>query len=265
MGREQADPSRQDRPRRFWTRVRVWAILPYVAAVALVGVAVLVLGREVYERFETLEAWIADLGVWGPIVFVPLFVVLTSLFVPDSVLAIIAGALFGLLWGAVAVVVGGLLAASVQYALSHGILRNQVRKLVTSKPQLMALERAVRRRELHLQVLMRLTPLSPTLVSYLLGAAGVRFRGFFLALFALVPAYVVQVYFGYAGKHVARMAGRTGPAELRHDALLLAGLALCIIVLVLITWMARKAIKEAEEEVGVVEAGAAAGAPGQET
>ena len=136
-----------------------------------------------------------------------------------------------------------------------------MRKLVTSKPQLMALERAVRRHELHLQVLMRLTPLSPTLVSYLLGAAGVRFRGFFLGLFALVPAYVVQVYFGYAGKHVARMAGRTGSAELPHDMLLLAGLALCIIVLVLVTRAARKAIKEAEEEVGVVEAGA----PGQET
>ncbi len=94
------------------------AVVPYVLAAVAVVVAIAVLGREIHEHLRTMEDWIAGLGIWGPIAFVALIVVGTSLLMPDTALAIAAGALFGFVVGGIVVVTGGLLAAMVQYALA---------------------------------------------------------------------------------------------------------------------------------------------------
>jgi len=56
----------------------------------------------------------------------------------------------------------------------------------------------VQQKQFQLQVLVRLTPLSPTATNYVLGAAGVRFAGFIAACVALVPTLCLEVYFRYA-------------------------------------------------------------------
>jgi hypothetical protein len=66
-----------------------------------------------------------------------------------------------------------------------------------------------------------------------------------LACLALIPTLFVEVYLGYAGKHVARMAGRDTPAGYLHDAPVLGGLIVTGIVMFLVSRMARKAILEA--------------------
>ena len=76
---------------------RAW-IRHSVAIAIAIGVAIAVgewLGPEVLQ----LKDWIASLGPKGPLIFLMLFVLLSSIFVPDTVFAIIAGALFGILWG----------------------------------------------------------------------------------------------------------------------------------------------------------------------
>lgn len=226
-----------------------WRVLvPLAIAAVAVVFAVVMLGSEVHSHLETMEAWLASLGWVGPIVFVALFVVLTSMFVPDSLMSIAGGALFGLALGLGAVLVGGLVACSLQYALAHGVLRRRVRDLVDARPRLAMIERAVRRQEVKLQFLIRLTPMNPTLASYLLGATGVRFSGFLVALLGLVPAYTVQVYIGVAGTHVAGMAGRSREAAMAHDGMLLVGLAVCVAALYLITRTATRAIERAAAE-----------------
>ena len=65
---------------------------------------------------------------------------------------------------------------------------------------------AVARSELKINMLLRLTPLNPATVSYILGATGVRFPGFLLACLALTPHLLIEVYFGFAGKHLARIS-----------------------------------------------------------
>lgn len=253
----EANDAGTEQERRFWSRVRAWSLHPYFALGLALLVAVVALGAEAHSRAESIESWIRDLGPWGPAVYVGVFIVLACVFVPDSLLSIIAGALFGLAWGAAVVIVAGTLACLLQYALARSVLRGRVRRFVSSRPQLAAIERAVRRQELRLQVLIRLTPLSPALVSYLLGATGVRFGGFATALVALVPAYLLQVYFGHAGNHVAQMAG--GGIRL-GDGLLLVGLGAFVVVMIVVARTARKAIEEAES-LGA----AAPGGPGGPT
>jgi len=225
----------------FWRRT----IVPYVLAAVAVVVAIVVLGREIHEHLRAMENWIAGLGIWGPIAFVALIVVATSLLVPDTALAIAAGALFGFVVGGIVVVVGGLLAAMVQYALARRLLRGAIQRETARRASLRSIVEAVRRREIGIQVLVRLTPLGPAMVSYLMGAAGVRFGGFMLACLVMIPAFLVEVYFGHAGVHVASMAGRIrGGFDLR-DGLLLGGLVAVIVVMGLVGRVARRAIQEA--------------------
>jgi uncharacterized membrane protein YdjX (TVP38/TMEM64 family) len=232
------------------------ALLPYaVVAVALL-VAVVSLGRELDHHLDALEAWIAGISPWGAVVFIGLFAVLTSLLVPDTVLAIIAGALFGLGGGTLAVVAGALAAALLQYFVARRLLRDRIERVLAAKPSLLAIQRAVRRSELRLQVLLRLTPLNPAVISYVLGAAGVWFRGFTIACLAMIPGLFLEVYFGHAGRHLARMAGRDERSVLMHDAVIVGGLIVCILVMVVVSRMARKAVQAAVAEAGIEEPGA---------
>ncbi len=79
-----------------------------------------------------------------------------------------------------------------------------------------------------------------------MGVAGVRFDRFAVACLVMIPSLLVEVYFGYAGRHVASMAGReTGPTVLLRDGMILGGLAGLIVVMVLVGRAARRAIQEA--------------------
>jgi uncharacterized membrane protein YdjX (TVP38/TMEM64 family) len=230
---------------RSWRRLQVRAAVPYVLAAAALVVAIAVLGREVGEHLRAMDDWIAGLGVWGPVAFAVLVVVATSLLVPDTALAIAAGALFGVAEGGAAMVTGGLLAAMAQYAVARRILRGPIERLLTRRAGLRSIATAVSRREVGMQMLVRLTPVSPAIVSYLMGAAGVRFGGFMLACLVMIPALIMEAYIGYAGVRAASMAGRDpGGVELR-DAMILGGIVLIIVVMVVVGRAARRAIQEA--------------------
>ena len=191
----------------FWRRVRMRAVVPYVLAAVAVIVATAVLGREIHQHLRAMENWIAGLGVWGPVTFVVPIVVATSLFVPDTAVAIAAGALFGFAGGGMVAVVGSLLAAMVQYAAARRLPRAPIERGLARRRGLRSIVEAVSRREISMQALVRLTPVSPALISYLMGATGVRLGGSMLACLVMIPSLLMEAYFGYASVHVALDGG----------------------------------------------------------
>ena len=243
--------------------------LALCAAIAIgVALAVLVLGREVEHHLSAIESWIASLGPWGVVAFVGLFAVGTSIFVPDTILCVLAGALFGLPWGLAAVGAGSLLGSTLQFALARRLLRAPIQRRLAARPLLAAIQRAVQRDELRLQVLLRLTPLNPATISYVLGAAGVRLVGFLVACLGLVPILSVEVYFGHAGRHMAGEVGAARGTAALHDAVMLGGLLMCVVVIVVVSRLARKAVMQAVAEEAANDAdpvsSACAGSEGSE-
>ena len=237
-----------DRVQQFLARTYSRAALPYLIVGLLLIVAIICAGREIEHHINAIESWITKLGPWGVLAFVGLFILATSFLLPDTVLCIIAGALFGMFWGVAAVLAGSVLAGAMQFALSHKLLRARIQRTLASRPSLAAIQRAVSRDEFRLQVLLRLTPLNPATISYLLGAAGVRFSGFMIALLALTPNLVIEVYFGHVGKHAARLAGSDARTAHLHDLAIIGGLAICVAVMVLVSRMAHKAVMQAVAE-----------------
>jgi uncharacterized membrane protein YdjX (TVP38/TMEM64 family) len=242
------NPEAGDLVRRFLARAYSRATLPYLAMGLLLIVAIVVGGREIEHHIHAIDSWITKLGLWGVFAFIGLFVLSTSFLLPDTVLCIIAGVLFGLGWGVGAVLAGSVLAGMMQYALSRKLLRARIQWILAARPSLAAIQRAVSRDEFRLQVLLRLTPLNPATISYLLGAAGVRFPGFLIACLALTPNLVIEVYFGHVGKHAARLVGSNAHIARLHDLAIIGGLAVCIAVMVLVARMAHKAVRQAVAE-----------------
>jgi uncharacterized membrane protein YdjX (TVP38/TMEM64 family) len=231
--------------KRFWRRVHIRALIPYLVFGVLIIAAIIILGEEIDHHLIVVEGWISNLGLFGVLVYILLFVIMTSAFFPDTIMGIIAGTLFGLKFGSIAVFAGFLVGSAFQYWLSSHLLKDRIEHMVASKPNLLSIQQAVRQQEFRLQLLLRLTPISPVMLSYILGVSGVKFLGFLIACIVHFPIFFLEVYFGYAGKHIARMAGRSELSVVMDDVLVIGGLISAIVVVFLVSRKARQAIETA--------------------
>lgn len=208
------------------------------------------LGAAVWAGFHfghllpALEKWISGHGALGYLVFIGVVVVCTSLFVPDTVFALLAGVLFGLGWGAAAIMTASLLTACLDFGISRYFLGERGRRWLEANPRLRAIEQAASREGLPFLFMLRLTPISPVTVSYVLGITQTRFSVFLMASLGLLPALFVEVYFGYMANHAAKLSGGVAEHSPLHMAVNLGGLAACVVFLVYVTRVARRALAE---------------------
>lgn len=222
------------------------AVVLAIASLALV--AILVAGEEASHHLGALEAAVAEWGGAGVVLFLVLYVVATSLLVPESLLAFVAGAVFGFWWGLAWALAGAVLAALLQYGIARCWLRRRILELAERHPNWRAMRRAVQRDERRLQWLLRLAPFNPAFVSYLLGAFGVDARRFALACLALAPHVAVEVYAGHAARHLAHASHSAGAMAWLHGALLIGGLIVVVAVFHRIGRGVRQALSDAAHE-----------------
>jgi uncharacterized membrane protein YdjX (TVP38/TMEM64 family) len=220
-------------------------LLRLVITAALVA-AVILFGRWMGSEIPEIEARVAALGFWGPITLAVIVALATPLFVPDTLFAVAAGALFGLLEGTVIVVTGALGASCLCFVISRFILRKHVDAILNRQKKIAAVAAAAERRGLKFQLLLRLTPFSSVAVSYALGTTNTRFGPFLVGCLGIIPGIFVEVYFGYVAKHAAKLAGNVGSHSRLHQCVLFAGLAVCIVLIIYVTRMARQALAEAD-------------------
>lgn len=243
---EPATPQAERRRQLLGGELR--SLLPIALAVVLVVVAVVVLGREAERHLQAIEATIAGLGPWGRVAFVGLLVIGTSLLVPESLFGLAGGALFGLAWGIGLLLIGNLIAAALQYGLARRLLHARIQHALQSRPLLRSIQSAVIRDELRLQVLLRLTPLNPALISYLLGAAGVRFAGFMLASLVLLSHYAIEAYIGHAGKQWLTRGFAGTHDGWQHGLPIYAATAVGVLAIILVSKAAHRAVLRAIAE-----------------
>lgn len=242
------DPTRPGLHARRLLKRELRAILAPAIAVVLVVALLVVVGHEAELHVQAIEAWIEALGPWGALAFVGVLVLGTSALIPESVFGLAAGALFGLAWGFGLTLLGNILAAALQYGLARWLLHDPIQRALQRRSLLRALQGAVLREGIRLQVLLRLTPLNPALISYLLGGAGVRFGGFLLASLVLGLHSVIEVYLGHAGKQLVAK-GLSGAADpWRHNLPMLAGAAIGIAATVLVSKAAHRAVLRSLDE-----------------
>ena len=218
-----------------------------------VMVAVYLIWQTWIEPHEArIEQTLERLGPWGPAIFIAIFVIGTSLFFPESVLAIAAGTIFGLWWGLLWVVVAGTLTAVVVYWLGRTVMRNRIEPLLARPPRLDAIDEAASASGLKLIILLRLSPMNFTMLCWLLSISRVRFRTYLLSCVGMFPGNFSTVYLGFAARHTADLATRASSGEGRppgdslvHEITLYSGLGVSLIVSLLVARIAIRAMHAA--------------------
>jgi uncharacterized membrane protein YdjX (TVP38/TMEM64 family) len=221
---------------RASSRVR-WIILAIVVVALFVAARVLPVG----EWLRAFQSWVAHKGIWGGVIYGIVYTAAVLLFVPGSVLTIGAGLVFGLLWGTVIVSIASTAAAALAFLIARYLARDRVEALAKRNQRFRAIDHAIREKGWRVVALLRLSPLVPFSVSnYLYGLTPVSFGPYVLASWiAMLPATVLYVWIGAAGKAAADAGGGQGKSPLEW-ALLGAGLVATAVVTVMITRTARR-------------------------
>jgi pyruvate/2-oxoglutarate dehydrogenase complex dihydrolipoamide dehydrogenase (E3) component/uncharacterized membrane protein YdjX (TVP38/TMEM64 family) len=200
------------------------------------------------QWFIELEGHVQSLGALGPAVVALAYVLCTVLFIPGSAITIGSGTLFGLMTGFLVVVVGANLGALCSFLLARTFLRERVARWADRNPKFRSLDQAIGKQGFKMVLLTRLSPVFPfVLLNYFLGLTAVRTRAYVLAnLIGMLPATFLFVYIGAAARDA--IAGQMDTsAGLYQQILKYVGLLATVAVVVIVTRIARKAMREAEQ------------------
>jgi len=218
-------------------------VLVLLVAGAVVGLRAF----DLVASLEWLEARRDALGVLAPVGLGVAYVVATVAFVPGSILTLGAGALFGLLVGSITVSLAATAGATAAFLVGRYLARDLVARKVEGRPRFAAIDRAVGREGFKIVLLTRLSPVFPfNLLNYAYALTKVRLGDYVLGSWiGMLPGTVMYVYIGTLVGDVAALAGgvereRT-PAEW---ALYVVGLVATVVVTVLVTRIARRALDE---------------------
>lgn len=224
------------RPRWWWATLGVLALLALVLG-----------GRYLAPLVPALGAWVDGLDGAGPALFIGVYFAACMALLPASVLTMLAGALFGVLWGTIYTVAGAFSAIAAAFLVSRYLARDAVARRLARTPELEAIDRAVGESGFRIVVLMRLAPIFPfSILNYALGLTRIRYRDYLLASVGSIPGTLVFVNAGRLAGDIALIAaGEASPDSRQTMALLAVGLVAAVAVLVILTRTARRALAEA--------------------
>ncbi len=221
----------------------------------LVAVGLFLIARQfgfvstVQTFFQNTLEGIEDLGPLGPIIFIGLYIVSTVLFLPGSILTLGAGAVFGVVLGALCVVVGATIGANVAFLIGRYLARERVAKMIEGNAKFAAIDRAVGREGWKIVGLIRLSPAFPfNVLNYAFGLTQVSFIDNLIGTLGIVPGTIMYVYIGSLIGSVAQIGAGEGADDPQAATvqwiIRIVGLIATVAVTVYVTKIARKALKE---------------------
>jgi len=190
------------------------------AALGLALAAALILTFANREQIseQALRGWLAAAGWWAPLAFMALYALATVLFLPGSVLTLAAGALFGVLPGALYSLAGATLGAALAFLVARHVAGDWVARKAGGR--LKQLIEGVEAEGWRFVAFVRLVPLFPfNAVNYALGLTRIPLGAYILtSALCMLPGALAYAWLGHAGR--AALAG--DEAAIRNGLLALA-------------------------------------------
>jgi uncharacterized membrane protein YdjX (TVP38/TMEM64 family) len=174
-----------------WGRLVVLVSVVVVAAVVAVAVGL--------PDSAQLRTDVVAVGPAAPAVFVLLYALVTLVPLPKNVLTVIAGLLFGLMEGAVIVLLGALLGASAAFGLGRVLGREAVERLTGRR--VARIDSLLSRHGVLAVLGVRLVPVLPfTAINYAAGLTAVRTRDYLIGTaLGIVPGTIAYASLGAYG------------------------------------------------------------------
>ncbi|WP_404788192.1 TVP38/TMEM64 family protein [Altericista sp. CCNU0014] len=145
---------------------------------------------------EQLQTFIRQLGIWGPLAYIALYVAGTLALLPSTPLNISGGMLFGPWWGILWTSVGAVGAATIAFFFSRTVGRPAMERRLAGRWQ--AMDAEIHRGGLFYMFAIRLIPVMPYgIVNFAAGLTSIRFRDFSIGtLLGTVPSVLPFVLVG---------------------------------------------------------------------
>src|SRR6266852_7324092 len=184
---------------------------PKIILIVLVAVAILCGANRLGAGpiFKNALDWIRGLGALAPIAFIAIYIAACVLFLPGSILTIVAGVIFGVVRGSIYVSIAATLGATAAFIVGRYFARDWIARKLEGNPKFKAIDEAVGREGWKIVILTRLSPVFPfNLLNYAYGLTQVRLRDYFFASWAgMIPGTIQYVYIGSLTGDLARVAG----------------------------------------------------------
>jgi uncharacterized membrane protein YdjX (TVP38/TMEM64 family) len=211
----------------------------FVAACAVVVLGVRFLGAHVTQLSANLES----LGAWGPLLFILGYAVVGMVFVPASLMTLIAGAIFGFAHGLAYAFAGAMLGAIASFLVARHVARGLVERRIATHPRIAAVVDGMTEHGRRIVFLLRLSPVIPySVINYSMGVTRIPLADFLIASPGMLPVHAVYAYYGAVAGSIAKATQgnvRRGPA---YYAVLAAGLVATAIATVLVTRATSRAL-----------------------
>lgn len=154
--------------------------------------------------------------------FILVYILLTAIGIPGTVMTVAGGTVFGLVWGTLLSVVGATLGAMAAFFIARYFLRNWAERHFRRHKTLHRFDRAVRKHPWSFVFIVRFAPISPfNLVNFLFGLTSVRWVPYSIAtLVGIIPGTLAYTWLGVTGGE-AIAGGDRGPFLLALGAIAL--------------------------------------------
>jgi uncharacterized membrane protein YdjX (TVP38/TMEM64 family) len=217
-----------------------------VLAIVVIGLLAVTKFLPVEQWLKSFNDWVSHTGVAGIFIFIGVYAAATVLLAPGLILTIGAGFAFGLWKGFLAVSAGATLGAALAFLVARFVARDRIEAMAKGNDKFRKIDTAIGQQGAKLIFLLRLSPVIPfNLSNYLYGLTSVKFWPYVLASWiGMMPGTVLYVYLGTVGKvglEASKGDGHRNPIEYVFLGI---GLLATIVVTVIVTSVAKRALKE---------------------
>ena len=147
---------------------------------------------------EVLAA-VEGAGLWAPVLYILMYILISGVLIPSVVIKIFAGTLFGVAGGLIVATVGATLSSSVKFLLARYLFRESVLKRIKKSERLQALDQVIEKDGWKILAILRNVPVVNSMfLNYICGVTKMSFKDFTIASFVgRLPTTIMYVYFGY--------------------------------------------------------------------
>ncbi|MEL7350164.1 MAG: TVP38/TMEM64 family protein [Cyanobacteria bacterium P01_A01_bin.116] len=184
---------------RWLRRKRLWAVL----AIASCIVAVIV-HFPVSTWLPSAQTWIASQGIWAFPAFITIYIVAAVMGLPNIVLILAAGPLFGLTEGVMTASIADTLSIAACFLIGQTVGRRWIASVVRENSRFHKLDHAFAQKGWKIVLLTRLSPILPSnILNYGFSITRINFWEYlFFSWLGMVPVIFTYVYIGTFGANI---------------------------------------------------------------
>ncbi len=195
------------------------------------------------EQFLNLKDLIPFFQTFiGAVLFVPIYAIWVTFLLPGLWVSMLAGALYGPIFGGIIVFFGATLGAEVSFILGRTFLRDWIRNRLEGFPKILAVQKAVSHEGLKLILLTRLSPAFPfSLLNFTYGLTDVSLKDFSIGLLGILPGTFFFTTLGALAGDITRFRDvLDGSADWKSWIIRFVGLLATIAVI----WLVRRSVQK---------------------